>query len=59
VVFELDTRTILMLKVTVGGGGGGDVVLVRATHMGVGTEGKVGTVNRQRLRVKRISAGRE
>jgi len=49
VVFELDTRTFWVLKVTVGGSGRGEVVLVWATHMGVGTKGKVGTVNRQRL----------
>jgi len=35
------------------------VVLVRTTHMGVGTKGKVGTVDRQRIGVKRIRAGRE
>jgi hypothetical protein len=35
------------------------VVLVRTTHVGVGTEGKVGAVDRQRLGVKRITAGRE
>jgi hypothetical protein len=35
------------------------VILVRATHVGVRTEGKVGTVDRQRLGVKRITAGRE
>ena len=35
------------------------MILVRTTHMGVGTERKVGTVDRQRLGVKRITAGRE
>jgi hypothetical protein len=35
------------------------VVLVRTTHVGVGTEGKVGAVDRQRLGVNRITAGRE
>jgi hypothetical protein len=35
------------------------VVLVRATHVGVGTEGEMRTVHRQRVGVKRIGAGRE
>jgi len=35
------------------------VILVRTTHVGVGTEGKVWSVDRQRLGVKRITAGRE
>jgi hypothetical protein len=59
VIFELDTRTFWVLKVTVGGGGGGDVILVRTTHVGVGTESEMRTVDRQRLGVERIIAGRE
>jgi hypothetical protein len=35
------------------------VVLVWTTHLGVLTEGKMGTVNRQRLGVQGIGAGRE
>jgi hypothetical protein len=34
-------------------------VLVWAAYAGVRTEGKVGAVDRQRLRVERIGAGRE
>ena len=35
------------------------MILVRTAHVGVGTEGKVWAVDRQRLGVKRITAGRE
>ena len=36
------------------------MILVRTTHVGVGTEGKVrGAIDRQRLGVKGITAGRE
>jgi hypothetical protein len=60
VIFEFDTRTFWVLKVTVGGGGRRrDVVLVRATHVGVGTEGEVRTIDRQWFGVERIRAGRE
>ena len=45
-VFEFDTRTFWVFKVTVRGGGGRDVILVWATHMGVGTEGEVRTIDR-------------
>jgi hypothetical protein len=55
-VFELDTSTFWMLEVTERGGGrrGEMMVLVRTTHMRIRTEGKVGTVNWTRIRVKRI-----
>ena len=35
------------------------MILVRTAHVRVGTEGKVWAVDRQRLGVKRITAGRE
>lgn len=60
VVFKLDTRAIRMFKVAVGGSGGGrDVELVRATHVRLRSEGEVGTVDRKRVGVKRISTRRE
>jgi hypothetical protein len=60
-VFELDTSTFWVLEVTERGGGrrGEMMVLVRTTHVRIRTEGKVGTVNWTRLRVKRIRAGGE
>ena len=60
-VFELNTGTFLVLKVAVRGGGrSGDVmVLVRTTHVRFRTEGKVGTVHWQSVRVKRVRTGRE